>query len=204
MASPTVQHPLPVRPGNGSSAGTQGSPAAKLRSPLLARLTSLTSIAAVTAAGLMIVGVLALVGGNYDKQIVRDQLTPQKIFFPPKGSPALLPGVKQYAGQQLVNGSQAKAYANKFIAVHLTEIAGGKTFAQVATAAQAAPKDPVLAGQKAALFQGETLRGLLLSAWGWALIGTIATLAGIILLAVGAVLLLLPLLNARINHGGRS
>jgi hypothetical protein len=38
-----------------------------------------------------------------------DQLVPQKIFFPVAGSPALLPGVKQYAGQQLTTGSQAKA-----------------------------------------------------------------------------------------------
>lgn len=86
-----------------------------LRSPLLAKLTSLTSIATVAAAGLMIVGVLAVVGGTYDRQVVRDQLVPQKIFFPPAGSPELLPGVEQYAGQQLVSGSQAKAYANEFI-----------------------------------------------------------------------------------------
>jgi hypothetical protein len=96
-----------------------------VRSPLLARITSLTSIAAATAAGMMVVGALALVGGSYDKQVVRDQLTPQKIFFPPAGSPALLPGVKQYAGQQVVTGGQAKAYANDFINVHLSKIAGG-------------------------------------------------------------------------------
>lgn len=173
-----------------------------LRSPLLAKLTSLTSVATVAAAGLMIVGVLAVVGGTYDKQVVRDQLVPQKIFFPPAGSPELLPGVKQYAGQQLVSGSQAKAYANEFIDVHLAKIAGGKTYAEVSTAALAAPNDPKLAGQKAALFQGETLRGLLLGAWGWSMIGTIATLAGIMLIIVGGFLFLLPLANLRVNGRG--
>ncbi|MEA2484426.1 MAG: hypothetical protein QOC55_2373, partial [Thermoleophilaceae bacterium] len=174
------------------------------RSRLLARLTSLTSVASVAAAGMIVVGVLAVVGGNYDKQVVHDQLAPQKIFFPAAGSPALLPGIKQYAGQQVLTGSQAKAYADKFINVHLSEVAGGKTYAQVSAAAIAAPNDPKLAAQKATLFQGETLRGLLLGGWGWSMIGTIATLAGIILIAFGAVLFILPLMNWRINLRPRS
>jgi hypothetical protein len=63
------------------------------RNPLLARITGLTSIAAVAATGMIVVGILAVVGGSYDKQVVHNQLVPQKIFFPATGSPALLPGV---------------------------------------------------------------------------------------------------------------
>lgn len=63
----------------------------------MAKLTSFTTIAAVAAVGMMLVGVLALVGGSHTKQVVHDQLAPQKIFFPAAGSPALLSGVKQYA-----------------------------------------------------------------------------------------------------------
>jgi hypothetical protein len=151
----------------------------------------------------MVVGLVAVIGGNYDKQVVRDQLTPQKISFPPAGSPALLPGIKQYAGQQVVNGGQAKAYANDFINVHLSKIAGGKTYAEVSSAAIADPKNATLAEQKASLFQGETLRGLLLNAWGWSVVGTVATLAGFILLGLGAILLLLPLANWQVNIRGR-
>ena len=151
----------------------------------------------------MVVGLVAVIGGNYDKQVVRDQLTPQKISFPPAGSPALLPGIKQYAGQQVVNGGQAKAYANDFINVHLSKIAGGKTYAEVSSAAMADPKNATLAEQKASLFQGETLRGLLLNAWGWSVVGTVATLAGFILLGLGALLLLLPLVNWQVNIRGR-
>jgi hypothetical protein len=169
------------------------------RSPILAKITSITSIATVAAAGMMVVGLIAVIGGNYDKQVVRDQLTPQKISFPPAGSPAMLPGIKQYAGQQVVNGGQAKAYANEFINVHLSKIAGGKTYAEVSTAAQADPKNATLAEQKASLFQGETLRGLLLNAWGWSVVGTVATLAGFLLLGLGAILLLLPLANWQVN-----
>lgn len=169
------------------------------RNALLAKLTGLTSIASVAAAGILVVGIVALVGGSYAKNVVHDQLVPQKIFFPAAGSPELLPGVKQYAGQQLVNGSQAKAYANNFINVHLSKVAGGQTYAQVSAAAIAAPTNAKLAEQKATLFQGETLRSILLTAWGWSLVGTIATLAGLLLIVLGAVLLLLPLLNWQLN-----
>jgi uncharacterized membrane protein len=192
----------PVAPLSSRALDAQGLNRAP-RSPLLAKLTSLTSIATMAAAGIVIVGIIAVVGGSYAKNVVRDQLVPQKITFPAAGSPALLPGIKQYAGQQLVNGSQAKAYANDFINVHLSKVAAGQTYAQVSAAAIAAPTNATLAEQKATLFQGETLRSILLSAWGWSLVGTIATLAGFIMIALGAVLFLLPLANWQVNLRGR-
>src|ERR1700730_2325315 len=208
MASSVMPPPSASTSGNGaadlrgppSGANYQRPrPSGAPRSPLLAKLTGLTSIATVAAAGMMIVGILAVVGGTYDKQVVHDQLVPQKIFFPAASSPALLPGIKQYAGQQLVNGAQAKAYANNFINVHLSEVAGGQTYAQVSAAAIAAPTNTKLAGEVATLFKGETLRGLLLNAWGWSVVGSIATLAGLILILVGAILFLLPLANWQVN-----
>src|SRR6476469_7684315 len=192
---PDTMSPLPAPPAtNGAPPVVRRDRPAKRTGPrnrLLARLTSLTSVASVAAAGMIIVGVLAVVGGSYDKQVVHDQLAPQKIFFPPAGSPALLPGVRQYAGQQLLTGDQAKAYANNFINVHLSKVAGGQTYSQVSAAAIAAPTNTKLAAEKATLFQGESLRGLLLGAWGWSMIGMIATLAGVILLVLGAVLFFL-------------
>jgi hypothetical protein len=192
-----VAHTAPVAPARATP--TDRGP----RSPLLAKLTGLTSIALVAATGIIVVGILAVVGGNYDNQVVHDQLVPQKIVFPAANSPELLPGIKQFAGQKLTTGSQAKAYANNFINVHLSKIAGGETYAQVSTAALAAPKNAKLAEEKATLFQGETLRGLLLNAWGWSLVGSIITLAGFILIALGAVLFLLPLANWQVNLRGR-
>lgn len=214
MPSSVIPHPSVATTGNGAtSVELPGSvtnghlqspqPDHLPRSPLLAKLTSLTSIATVTAIGIIVVGIIAMAGGSYAKQVVHDQLVPQKIFFPAAGSPELLPGVKQYAGQQLVDGAQAKAYANNFINVHLSKIAGGQTYAQVSTAALAAPTNTTLATEKATLFQGETLRGLLLGAWGWSVIGTIASLAGLILILLGGVLFLLPLANWQINLRNR-
>ncbi len=208
MSSSVLSDPYVGTAGNGVPpietadpvASGQSSPRPRSpRSPLLAKLTGLTSIATVAALGIVLVGIIAVAGGSYDKKVVHDQLVPQKIFFPASNSPELLPGVRQYAGQQLTTGSQAKAYANDFINVHLSKIAGGLTYAQVSTAALAAPTNTKLAAEKATLFQGETLRGLLLNAWGWSLVGTIATLAGWILIALGAILLLLPLANWQAN-----
>jgi len=214
VPSPTLSDPYVGTAGNGvpplktansvANGALQPSPHSQSpRSPLLAKLTSLTSIATVAALGIVIVGIIAVIGGNYAKNVVHDQLVPQKIVFPAANSPELLPGVKQYAGQQLTDGSQAKAYANNFINVHLSKVAGGQTYAQVSAAAIAAPTNAKLAEEKATLFQGETLRSMLLNAWGWSLAGTIASLAGFIMIALGAILFLLPLANWRVNLRGR-
>jgi hypothetical protein len=207
MASSVQPPPSPVVPGNGAAVDPRGptrSPRRdppesdrRLRSPLLARLTGLTSIATVAAAGMIVVGILALVGGSYDRQVVRDQLAPQKIFFP---KPATNPGLAAYAGQQVLTGSQAKLYAQKQIGVDLTKVAGGKTYSQVSTEWIAGGmKSAKLAAERTTLFTGATLNGLLLNAWGWSLVGTIATLAGIILIILGVILCLLPLVNWQVN-----
>ena len=47
-------------------------------------------------------------------------------------------------------------------------------------------KSEKLAGERTELFTGETLRGLLLQAWGWGQIGSIAVIAGILLIVFGA------------------
>jgi hypothetical protein len=171
------------------------------RNPLLAKLTSLTSIATVAAAGMIVVGALAVVGGHYDKQVVRDQLAPQKIFFP---KPATNPSLASYAGQQVLTGKQAKLYAQDQIGVDLNKVAGGKTYSQISAEWIAGGmKNTTLAGERTTLFTGETLRGLLLNAWGWSVIGSIATLAGFILILLGGVLFVLPLANSRINLRAR-
>jgi hypothetical protein len=139
-------------------------------------------------------GSLLLWGSTFVNNMVHDQLRAQKIFFPDKGSdaldPATFPGLQRYAGQAVDNGPKAKAYANEFIAVHVTHIADGKTYAEVSTAAQQRPDDPVLAAQADSLFRGETLRGLLLSVWGWSVVALIASITSIAALAAAGVVLL--------------
>jgi len=139
-------------------------------------------------------GGLLLFGANFGLNMVHDQLAAQAIVFPAKGSPSLtpaeFPGLQQYAGQKVDNGAKAKAYANEFIDKHLSAVADGKTYSQVSALAQANPTDAKLSGQVATLFKGETLRGLLLYAWGWSVVSTIALYAGIAAL-LGFVIMLL-------------
>jgi hypothetical protein len=160
----------------------------------------------VSSTGMMLAIVLLVAGGllywgySFANGNVHDQLAAQKIFFPPKDSQALAPPevgryLNQYAGQQLVSGAQAQAYANHFIAVHLKEAAGGKTYAQVSSQAQQNPNDVKLAGQVQTLFRGETLRGMLLNAYAFWKIGQIALLASIASFALAAVMLLLTILG---------
>lgn len=160
----------------------------------LARITSLRPVAIGLATGVLVAGILAIVGGSYAKDVLHDQLAPQKIFFPENAEQGLPDNLSQYAGEQVDTADEAKAYAEDFIGLHLTEIAGGKTYAEVSAASQADPENEELAQQTQTLFRGETLRGLLLNAWGWGTVGAIATIAGVILVVVGAVLLLAQLL----------
>ena len=164
--------------------------------------TILTIVGFVLSLVLFIAGGLLLYGGNFATTQVHDQLAAQQIFFPPAGSDALKPAeigpyLNQYAGQQLTTGAQAEAYANHFIAVHLQEIGGGKTYSQLSAEAMANPNDQKLAGQVATLFKGETLRGLLLNAYAFSIFGQIATIAGWVSIIAAIVMLLLSLLGWR-------
>jgi hypothetical protein len=166
---------------------------------IAARLTTpgRTRRAAVEAVLFLVLAVgggLLFWGGSFANNMVHDQLSAQKIFFAPAGSAALsakeFPGLQRYAGQAVDSGPKAKAYANKFIAAHLKATAGGKTYSQVSEESRANPTDAKLAGQVQTLFRGETLRGLLLYAWGWSVVGMIAKLVSFAAFAGATVVLL--------------
>jgi len=139
-----------------------------------------------------LIGILAFCAGflfwgnSFIHNQISTELTAQQIYFPSANSAAItaLPAadataMNVYGGQQLTTGEQAKVYANSFIGVHLSEVAGGQTYSQMSAKAMANPTDQKIAGQVATLFKGETLRGLLLNAYGWWTIGTYALYAAI-------------------------
>src|ERR1700691_821436 len=156
-------------------------------------LTAIVGLA--VAVILLVAGGLLTWGSAYVHNTVQGQLSSQQIFFPPKAAfanpkvgteitPSMIPSVSQYAGQQMLTGQQAEAYADHFIAVHLSEVAGGKTYSQLSTEAVAQPKNVALAGEVATVFKGTTLRSMLLSAYGWWKVSQImyvAALAGFVL-----------------------
>lgn len=153
----------------------------------------LVSFGIVATIALVVVGSLVWWGSNFVTQNVKNEMTSQKIFFPPKGSASLdpkeFPGLQQYAGQAVDNGPKAKAYANEFIGAHLEKIAAGKTYAEVSSLSKADPTNLALKGQATALFQGETLRGLLLgNAYAFWTVGVIAKYIAISLFVAAAVM----------------
>ncbi len=152
---------------------------------------------------LLVIGSLSWWGYHFATTSVHNELSAQKIFFPPKGSPGLdpkeFPGLQQYAGQQVDNGPKAKAYANEFIAVHLEKVAGGQTYSEVSTKALKDPTNQMLQGQKQTLFQGETLRGLLLgdgyAYWTFGTLAKYAAMAAFLGATVMAILVWLGMMH---------
>jgi hypothetical protein len=171
-------------------------------------------ILAIVGAGLtiffIVAGSLGLWAYSFANSNVHNQLAEQQIVFPPASAfanakagseitPSMIPEVSQYAGQQLLTGKQAEAYADHFIAVHLDEIGGGKTYSQLSTAAMALPKgSPEYTAAEATVqtvFQGTTLRGLLLEAYAFWQMGQIALYASIACFALAVVMLIFTILG---------
>jgi hypothetical protein len=178
-------------------------------------LDLVVSVGGLLLAGLLLVGGLVLSSNaNFANTYVTQQLSEQKIAF--KTADTLTDEEKTqaclvtYAGQPLTTGKQAECYANNFINLHLQSIAGGKTYAEIGdtqtqlrtqiTAAQAANASNVtdlqkqltdLTAARETVFKGETLRGLLLTSYGFSEFGAKAALAATVAyLAAGLMLLL--------------
>jgi hypothetical protein len=147
---------------------------------------------------LLVAGGLLLWGSAYVHNTVQGQLAAQQITFPPASAfahpkvggeitPNMIPSVSQYAGQQLLTGQQAEAYADHFIAQHVTDMAGGKTYSQLSAEAMAQPNNTQLSGLVATVFKGETLRSMLLNAYGWWKVSQIAYIISLVAFALGTV-----------------
>ena len=133
---------------------------------------------------LVVAGALATWGYNFASNDVHNQLSQQQIVFPAKGSAALAgpeigPYLNQYAGQPLTTGAQAEAYADHFIAVHLSEMPYNGVYAKVSAASMAAPNNAALKAEVQTSFQGTTLRGLLLEAYAFSVFAALAFWAAI-------------------------
>jgi len=182
----------------------------------------LIGIGAVLTAALVVAGALLLWGSDFAADYVDDELSSQNVTFPDaaaleeEGRSDLV----QYADEFVNTGDEAEAYAS-FINGHLQNIADGATYADLGRperAANAAVEAAVgegadqatidelqaeadtITGQRDTLFKGETLRGLLLTAFAWATVGKIAGYAAYAAFAAGALMLVLVLLGLRHHH----
>ena len=162
---------------------------------------------------LVLLGFVFKTNADFADSYVHDQLAEQKIRFTAaeflsdeeKASSCLI----ENAGTPLDSGKKAECYANDYIGMHLKGIGGGETYATIgaiqakakaaladATAANAsnvvelkAELDKIT-GQRESMFKGETLRGLLLTSYGFSIFGEKAALAGM-LSFLGALVMLL-------------
>jgi len=168
----------------------------------------MTAGGAVLIVVLLAAGTLGLWGYSFANSNVHNQLAEQQITFPPAAAfatakagteitPSMIPSVSQYAGQQLVTGQQAEVYANQFIAVHIQEIGGGLSYAQLSAKAMALPKGSAAytaaEGKVQTVLQGTTLRGLLLEAYAFGTFGQIALVASIVSFVLAGIMVLLTL-----------
>jgi len=174
--------------------------------------TLLAAVSAALAAVLLIAGGLLLWGSAYVHNTVQGQLASQQITFPPAAAfahakagseitPNMIPSVSQYAGQQLLTGQQAEAYADHFIAQHITDMSGGKTYSQLSALSIAQPNNTQLTGLVATVFKGETLRSMLLNAYGWWKVSQITYIISLAAFGLGTVSFLAGLFGfARISR----
>lgn len=181
----------------------------------------LIGFGAVAMVVFLVAGGLLTWGANFSDDYVTRELSSQNISFPDadalkeEGREDLL----EFAGQRLTTGDQAEGYAS-YINGHLQGIADGATYADLGTPERAAnaavtaaveanaPQDEIdalkadaaaISGQRNTLFKGETLRGLLLSAYAWSTVGTIAGIAAIGAFLAAAVMGILTVLGI-IHH----
>ena len=151
---------------------------------------------------LVIIGSLSFYGYKFATDQVQSELKAQKIYFPAKGSPNFspeeYPDLQKYAGQMVDDGPTAKAYANGYIGRHLEKVAGGKTYSEVSAEAMKDPANTTLQVQKQTLFQGETLRGILLgTGYAYWTFGMIALYVSLASFAGAGLMLALVLLGLR-------
>jgi len=175
------------------------------------RLTS--SVGVLMVIVLLVAGGLLTWGHSFVNSNVHNQLARQDITFPSKAAfahpkagteitAAMIPSVSKYAGQQLLTGPQAEAYADHFIAIHLSEMPYGGVYSKISAAAMASPTNTSLKTLEQTSFQGTTLRGLLLEAYGFATVGLIMMWAAIAAFALA--LIMSVLVGVGLWHGSRT
>ena len=147
-------------------------------------------------------------GGGFASENVRSQLANQNIAFPIEaGLPANTKDqLLKWAGMQVVSGEMARDYSDLYILEHMNASSAAvmgnpATYSEVSsaylTAQRSSGTDPVqlqkLSDLRDSLFMGNTLRGMLLQAYAFGMMGVIAGYAAIASLVGGLVFLLLAI-----------
>jgi len=160
---------------------------------------------------LIIIGGILQYGGNFATDQVASQLKPQAITIPgDNGDPKVTAEVKKFfadnADKVMTTGKQAEMYADHYIGFHLSAM---PTYAAASGANRAAAAalgaDPTNADLQAkakqasvtveTVFKGQALRGMLLNAYAFGMLGDIAMVASYVTFAGGLIFFILALLG---------
>ena len=161
---------------------------------------------AVVAVVLIVLGTMAIWGGNFGRQNVQDRLVPQHIQFPPADAmtPEERAAIGEFAGAKVDTGVEAEAFS-RYIDGHLAAVNDGATYSETSGAARAEGLDPKVAADLQAkadiLFKGESLRAMLLNAYGWWTLATIALWAGVAMVIAGLIMAIFAIFGFR--HAGK-
>jgi len=172
----------------------------------LDKLISWTGL--IMAAVPVVAGGVLVYASSFVANNVHEQLSQQNITMPAAAAletQAQKDALLQYAGQTMTTGDQAKAFADHYILVHMNAASNNRTYEEVSGEFLKLSKDPNADQAKVAelgqlrqtLFMGNTLRGLLLNAYAFGTMGTIAFWAAIASFVGAALLLALGLLGLR-------
>lgn len=173
-----------------------------MRRKSLDQILSLTGL--ILTVVLVLAGILLLWGGSFAKDTVSQQLAVQNIAFDEDPS-SLPPELVEWAGVAVVDGDSAKAYSD-LIAVHIADSTGGLSYSEVSgqwfadgkPGPAANQNEPTSYDLRMTAFMGESLRGLLLNAYAFWTIGSIAVIAAYVMFGLSALMLVLTILG--FNH----
>jgi hypothetical protein len=197
----------------------------KLSAAMWARVLVLWLTLAIAA---LVVGGIAVGMGMFIRGNIQEELTSQQINFPAAADLAehesALPGMLAYAGEPLATGNQAKAYS-EYIGLHVSESADEAGYPGAAYATLGTPQRALRAEVAAAkeanneaalteaqgkldavtalrntMLTGSTLRGNLLSAYGWDNVGVGVVAAGSVICAIALIFFLLFFFEKRKGH----
>ncbi len=182
----------------------------------------------VLALGALVVGGAALAMGKFVQDNIRTELASQQITFTAaenlSDEERALPGIVENAGQPLTTGNQALAFAG-YMGLHLREAADeagypGASYATLggiqrelraavttatesgdqATIDEAQGKLTAVTNLRNTMLTGSTLRGTLLSAYGWDNVAMGITLGGVFILALSLAFFVLFFYEWRRGH----
>jgi len=182
----------------------------------------------ILAVAFLALGLVVNNQASFAKNYVSSQLASRHITFTPVS--ALLPSQKrvaclvQNAGKPLLTGEQAACYANYQIGLDMVMIDNGRNYVQDhyaayllrLKAAQALASDPTSPATQALvkqseelsqkaedIFDGETVKGLLLTAYGFSVLGDKGAVAATACFALAGVLAIGSLVSVAVALRGR-